>query len=229
MDSSRSPGSASSASRTGTETSPAIGRSTAHSRSRFSRIVPSSEDSTGTTPASSDPSRTPSNTARNEDAGSGAGGAKKRSTASSAKAPGSPVYPTRSWVTPRSVTAGARASPGPRRGAGASRRAPGAGGGAAPPRGALRVGCDEPVERLADARTDVPRLVRHERRDADRGVEDAVPELVRRRDRRLELQVRHPDVHEAGARQELAQLVVGPEVGRPGGEAGRRRWARLPH
>ncbi len=85
-----SPGSASSARRTGTETSPAIGRSNDHSRSRFSRIVPSSELSTGTTPASASPSRTASNTARNEGSATASGAAKNRSTASSANAPGSP-------------------------------------------------------------------------------------------------------------------------------------------
>ena len=95
MDSRRSPGSASSASRTGTETSPTTGRSNSQSRSRFSRIVPSREDSTGTTPAATSPSRTASKTARNEDIGTASGEAKNRSTASSAKAPGSPVYPTR--------------------------------------------------------------------------------------------------------------------------------------
>ena len=93
--SSRSPGRARSASRTGTLTSPTIGSSNSHSRSRFSRIVPSSDDSTGTTAAAADPSRTASNAARNEDTGTASGAAKNRRTASSAKAPGSPVYATR--------------------------------------------------------------------------------------------------------------------------------------
>ena len=85
------PAAPSSASRTGTDTSPTIGSSNAHRRSRFSRIVPSSELSTGTTPASASPSRTASNTARNDDRATASGSAKNRRTASSANAPGSPV------------------------------------------------------------------------------------------------------------------------------------------
>ena len=57
----------------------------------FSRIVPRSELSTGTTPASAVPSHTASNTARNVESGWGSGATKNRSTASSANAPGSPV------------------------------------------------------------------------------------------------------------------------------------------
>ena len=53
-------------------------------------MLPSSELSTGTTPASASSSRTASNTARNEDMAMGSGAAKKRRTASSANAPGSP-------------------------------------------------------------------------------------------------------------------------------------------
>jgi hypothetical protein len=58
-------------------------------------MVPSSDDSTGTTAAATSPPRTASNAARNDETGTASGDAKNRSTASSANAPGSPVYATR--------------------------------------------------------------------------------------------------------------------------------------
>jgi hypothetical protein len=53
-------------------------------------MVPTCELSTGTTPASTAPSRTASNTARNDGIGRGSGAANQPRTASSANAPGSP-------------------------------------------------------------------------------------------------------------------------------------------
>ena len=81
---------------------------------------------------------------------------------------------------------------------------------------------DEALERVADPRLDLGGLLRDQRGDPDRRVEDPLPQLVRGRDRRLELEVRHADLVEPGALEQLAQLLVGLRKlvgpsGRPGG------------